>query len=106
MEILNTSFLLDTCVLALLARGDAYGYELTQEVARVINISEGALYPALRRLQTAGYLATYDRAFSGRNRRYYQITKPGAAKFVENYRTWEETTQAIDQIMKGAISDE
>ena len=39
------SALLEACVLAVLARGDAYGYVLTQQVGAVIEVSETALYP-------------------------------------------------------------
>jgi len=45
------SGLLDACVLAILSRGDEYGYKLTQEVKQVMTISESTLYPVLRRLQ-------------------------------------------------------
>lgn len=42
--------LLDGCVLAVLSRGDAYGYILTQQMKARLDISESALYPVLRRL--------------------------------------------------------
>ena len=109
MEILTTSLLLDTCVLAQLASGDAYGYILTQNVTKVINISESSLYPALRRLQKEGYLEVYDQPHNGRNRRYYRITEQGRQKFEENHKMWDKTKQAIDEIMqhskKGAKSN-
>ena len=44
------STLLDACVLALLMRGDTYGYVLTQEMKKAVAISESTLYPVLRRL--------------------------------------------------------
>ena len=43
--------LLDFCVLGVLAREDAYGYALTVEVKKVMDISESTLYPVLRRLK-------------------------------------------------------
>ena len=45
------SALLDACVLAILDRGDTYGYVLTQNVKEIVDISESTLYPVLRRLQ-------------------------------------------------------
>jgi len=48
--------LLDGCVLAVLSRGDAYGYALTQSLQKVAPISESTLYPVLRRLQKEQYL--------------------------------------------------
>ena len=69
--------LLDGCVLAVLSRGDAYGYILTQQMKARLDISESALYPVLRRLQRDGLLSVYDRPYQGRNRRYYAITPVG-----------------------------
>lgn len=69
--------LLEGCVLAVLSRGDTYGYVLTQQIKGLLDISESTLYPVLRRLQQAGCLAVYDRPYQGRNRRYYTITKAG-----------------------------
>ncbi|MEG1009806.1 MAG: PadR family transcriptional regulator, partial [Clostridia bacterium] len=71
------SAILDACVLAILDKEDTYGYILTQQVKEVVDISESTLYPVLRRLQKNNYLITYDKAFQGRNRRYYQITNLG-----------------------------
>ena len=95
------SALLDGCVLAVLARGDAYGYGLTQEIKAVISVSESTLYPVLRRLQKEGLLVTYDQAFNGRNRRYYRITAHGRARLIEIVGEWGAYKDAVDSIFKG-----
>ena len=77
------SALMDACVLAVLTRGDTYGYVLTQQVRGIMDISESTLYPVLRRLQKDGCLETYDQSFQGRNRRYYKITEMGKEKYKE-----------------------
>ena len=100
MEILTTSVLLDTCVLAELLKEDAYGYVLTQNITKEINVSESTLYPALRRLQKDGKLEAYDQPHNGRNRRYYRITSKGRDAFDENYQVWQKTKQAIDRILE------
>ncbi|MBO3445094.1 PadR family transcriptional regulator [Clostridium sp. CCUG 7971] len=100
------SALLDACVLAVLTREDAYGYILTQQVKEVMNISESTLYPVLRRLQKDGYLITYDQSFQGRNRRYYQITDSGKAKYKEYILEWEEYKLRVDKILLGGIVSE
>ena len=69
--------LLDAVVLACVAQGDTYGYELTHQIQSVFSISESTLYPVLRRLQKNEYLQTYDQPYQGRNRRYYHITDAG-----------------------------
>lgn len=100
------SVLLDACVLAIVMQGDVYGYKLTQEVKLVMDVSESTLYPVLRRLQKDGYLATYDKPFQGRNRRYYTVTPAGRLQFNEFYGQWNRFRDKIDQIMNGGIGYE
>lgn len=57
------SSLLDACALAILHRGDTYGYEITQEMKKAIVVSESTLYPVLRRLQKDGLCRTYDQPY-------------------------------------------
>ncbi|MDR2108567.1 MAG: PadR family transcriptional regulator [Coriobacteriales bacterium] len=96
--------LLDVCVLAVLNRGDTYGYALTQSIKVVIAVSESTLYPVLRRLQKEGLLVTYDVAFNGRNRRYYQITAAGKSRFAGLSSEWGEFKQRVDQILFAAAA--
>ena len=102
------SALLDSCVLAVLDRGDTYGYVLTQNVKEVIEISESTLYPVLRRLQKDGYLITYDQPYQGRNRRYYHITEAGKSRLNFYMREWHQYKGQIDNIFSGGdiIGDE
>lgn len=81
---------LDVCVLALLRRGDSYGYQLVADLSVVIEISESTLYPILRRLESAGLLVTYTREYHGRLRRYYRITHAGRLRVAEFSEEWEE----------------
>lgn len=96
-----SSTILDACVLAVLNNEDTYGYLLTQQVKEVVDISESTLYPVLRRLQKNNYLITYDKAFQGRNRRYYQITNLGKNQYKEHLRMWEDYKNSIDKILLG-----
>lgn len=91
--------LLDACVLAVLSQGDTYGYVLTQQVKKVLDISESTLYPVLRRLQKEGALAVYDRPYQGRNRRYYTISASGQARLEEDRREWRRFRDGIDQLI-------
>jgi PadR family transcriptional regulator PadR len=97
------SSLLDACVLAILAKEDAYGYSLTQNVREVMDISESTLYPVLRRLQKGEFLTTYDQPFQGRNRRYYRITPSGRSKYEELLDEWVDYKQKIDSVLLGGI---
>ena len=60
-----SSSLLDGIVLAVVERESTYGYRITQDVQKVLDISESTLYPVLRRLMKDGCLTTYDQALCG-----------------------------------------
>lgn len=94
---------LDAIVLAIVAREQegTYGYKITQDVRNVIDVSESALYPVLRRLQTNNLLETYDQAFSGRNRRYYKITSQGMIQLDSYRRDWIDNRRKMNSIMLG-----
>lgn len=93
------SNLLDACALAILNRGDTYGYEITQEMKKATDISESTLYPVLRRLQQNKLCFTYDQPYQGRNRRYYSITEGGKLKLEEYREMWTEYRDAIESLL-------
>ena len=95
------TILLDAIVLSVVSREGTYGYKITQDVRKVLDVSESTLYPVLRRLQKDGYLEAYDMEFDGRNRRYYKITSNGMI-LLDNYRSgWLEYRKKIDSILMG-----
>jgi PadR family transcriptional regulator PadR len=94
-----TAALLDACVLSMLARGDTYGYELTQNLRESLQVSESTLYPVLRRLQNSGLLRTYDVPHQGRNRRYYAITDDGRTQLDQFYQDWDEFRGRLDDFL-------
>jgi PadR family transcriptional regulator PadR len=93
--------LLDICVLHILKKEDAYGYKITQEVTKLLNTSESALYPVLKRLEKQGCLETYSVEISGRLRKYYRITKNGNIKFRENIKELKDMKKIIDYLTGG-----
>lgn len=93
--------LLDVCVLFVLKKEDTYGYKLTQEITRVLDTSESALYPVLRRLESQGFLTTYTEEYSGRLRKYYRITAAGRAKYYEMLEELKELRNIIDYVSGG-----
>ena len=99
------SNLLDACALAILNRGDTYGYEITQEMKKGIDISESTLYPVLRRLQQEKLCFTYDQPYQGRNRRYYSITEAGQAKLEEYKEMWTEYRDQIESLLLDAMEE-
>ncbi|HEX2944489.1 MAG TPA: PadR family transcriptional regulator [Clostridia bacterium] len=93
--------LLDACVLHILLKGDTYGYKLTQEMSGIMDASESALYPVLRRLESQGCLETYSAEHSGRLRRYYRITTEGVVRLNEYKEELTELKNIIDFITGG-----
>ena len=95
------SSLLDACALAILSRGDTYGYEITQQMKSAIVVSESTLYPVLRRLLKEGLCQTYDQPHQGRNRRYYRITEKGQEQLANYRKQWMEYKSAIEKLLDG-----
>jgi PadR family transcriptional regulator PadR len=95
--------LLDAIVLAVISREreGTYGYRITQEVRRALEVSESTLYPVLRRLQKDGCLMAYDREYGGRNRRYYKLTDRGAAQLQMYQGEWINYSTKITRLFEG-----
>lgn len=100
-----SSALLDACVLSVLQCEDTYGYVLTQTLKSELGISESTLYPVLKRLQRDGCLTTYDRAWQGRNRRYYAITEKGAEQAEAYRRDWKSYRNNVDKLLYATGGD-
>ena len=98
--------LLDACVLGVIAKGETYGYDLTQRIQATIEVSESTLYPVLRRLLKDGFLLSYDAAFDGRNRRYYKITSGGEAALANYLEIWKNYKDSVDNLIMGVTGNE
>jgi len=92
---------LELSVLSLLTKKDYYGYELVGNISKTIAISEGTIYPLLRRLQKEGYLKTYFReSKEGPSRKYYQLTKKGIEKEKELKIEWKSFEEKIRKLIE------
>ena len=96
--------LLDAIVLAVVSReqNGTYGYKITQDVRKAIDISETTLYPVLRRLSQEKCLEVYDLAIDGRNRRYYKLTETGRAQLMLYKGEWASYSAKISHIFEEA----
>lgn len=90
MDIQLKKGLLEVCVLAVVNRGDSYGYQIMKDLSACVEMSESTLYPILRRLEAGGYLATYSIAHNGRLRKYYRITALGKQRLSAFWEEWNE----------------
>ena len=95
--------LLDAIVLADVSREQEgiYGYKITQDVRRVLDVSESTMYPVLRRLQKDECLEVYDMQFDGRNRRYYKVTESGRIQLAMYQKEWKEYSGKISELFEG-----
>lgn len=100
MDIQLKRGLTEVCLLALLARGDSYGYRLAKDAGQLMPMSESTLYPVLRRLQEAGAVDTYSTEFGGRLRHYYRITDKGRAQMSDFVREWEQLGKIYELIVQ------
>ncbi len=96
---------LELCVLAVLARKDCYGFELVSSVSRSVAMSEGTVYPLMKRLRDEGLLNTYlVESNEGPPRKYYKLTEVGQEKYQRLLAEWQEFTRGVDDIIKGRQS--
>ena len=82
---------LDLCVLAELARGESYGYEVSRalEEAGLGTAPGGTLYPVLGRLERAELIRSrWVDSASGPPRKYYSVTSEGSALLVRERAEW------------------
>ena len=98
--------LLDAIVLAVISQINegTYGYKITQDVRKAIDISESTLYPVLRRLQKDECLEVYDQQFDGRNRRYYKLTEKGMAQLNLYKIEWRNYSKKILDLFEGGVA--
>lgn len=99
MDIQLKKGVLDVCVLAVLRRGESYGYKILQDVSPYMEISESTLYPVLKRLESNGYVTVRSEEFNGRLRKYYGITRKGIIRINEFILDIEELDKAYRFIL-------
>ena len=97
--------------LSLLAGEDMYGYQMIVELARRSNhtfdMKEGTLYPVLHGLEQEGFVEAYRReAPTGRERKYYHLTRKGEHALREERRAWERYSGAVNDVLRGGAEAE
>ncbi len=95
---------LKTIVLSLLADNDKmYGYEITQHVkeqtAGKIQLTEGALYPTLHKLEAEGLLTTEKVSIGKRVRKYYKLTRSGNKQANDRVAEFRAFTQTMNDLL-------
>jgi PadR family transcriptional regulator PadR len=97
---------LELCVLSLLHKRDFYGYELVEHISKDISISEGTIYPLLRKFRKEGYVDTYlQESKEGPPRKYYNLTSKGKEVYEVMYVEWQIFIKGVNNIIRGEIID-
>ena len=102
MNIQYKKGVLELCILSILAKKDMYGYELSEYISNLIDISDGTVYPILRKLKVEEKVTTYlSEVSGGPPRKYYSITKLGRDQFNRDSTEWQRFAEIVTNIIKG-----
>ena len=98
---------LDMLVLKTVSRGAMHGYSIAQHIQQasrdVLRVEEGALYPALHRLEVRGWLkAEWGTSENNRRARYYTLTAAGRKQLGAEITDFDRVLAAIERVMKRA----
>jgi len=96
---------LDLLILTIVASEPQHGYAIAQRLRQmsreVIQVRQGSLYPALHRLEHRGLLAPEWRpSETGRDAKYYRLTKAGRAQLEAERESWRRLTRAIGVVLR------
>lgn len=94
-------------ILRVLAQGALHGYEIANRIQQlsedVLKVEEGSLYPALYRLEEAGWIeAEWGASENNRRAKFYNLTKAGRKQLVAETNNWERLSGAITKVMQTA----
>ncbi len=100
---------LATIILKLLNESDKmYGYEITQKVKEItkgeLKITEGALYPALHKLEAEGLLDVEVQKVDNRLRKYYKLTENGTKETVNKLAELENYIKTMQALVNPKFS--
>ena len=101
---------LDLLILKVVALEPLHGYAIAQRLQQtsraVVQVPQGSLYPALHRLDNRGLLATeWGQSETGRNAKFYSLTKKGRAELDRERARWRQFTRAINVVLRTATSE-
>ena len=95
----------ETIVLAILHKGDAYGFEIyntiLERTGELYELKETTLYSSYKRLEQEGCISSYwGDETQGARRRYYHLTEKGRQLYTQNMKDWEFTQKILNDLMK------
>jgi transcriptional regulator len=95
---------LDLLVLKSLEQGPMHGWGITLHIERVsdaiLRVEEGSLYPALHRMEQAGWIAAeWGVSENNRRARFYRLTAAGRAQLAAERENWRRVTGAVALVL-------
>jgi transcriptional regulator len=98
---------LDLLLLKMLSREPQHGYGLASHIQHITNdalrVEEGSLYPALHRMEQAGWLAAeWQLTDNSRRARIYRLTRAGRKRLTEEEEKWDRLSEAVGKILRFA----
>ena len=98
---------LDLLVLRVLRRERMHGWGIAQEIQQisrdVLQVNQGSLYPALRRLEERGWIdAEWGTSDNNRRARFYRLTAAGRRQLTQETASWEEFVLAVTRVLQTA----
>jgi PadR family transcriptional regulator PadR len=96
---------LDLLVLNTLRHGPQHGYGIAAHVQRVSNdllrVEEGSLYPALHRMEQAGWIAAdWQVTANQRRARLYRLTRAGRKRLSDEEEKWQRLTEGVGRVLR------
>jgi len=96
---------LDVIILRTLLSGPSHGHAIAKHIQRtsedLLQVETGSLYPALYRLEAAGWVvASWELSDKGKRARYYQITAAGKKQLATEQSKWEAVARAMGFLLK------
>ena len=98
---------LDMLILKIVALGPIHGYAIAQRLQQiskeVLQVQQGSLYPALHRLENRGWMkADWRNSETGREAKYYSLTREGSRQLETENANWNRLAEAIRLVMQTA----
>lgn len=92
---------LELIVLLSVNQEDKYGYELIEQVSKIVDVNDGTIYPILKRLTNEKYFDTYlVESKEGPSRKYYRMTKLGRERMEELQQGWKDFSTSVNKFIK------
>jgi len=98
---------LDLLILTTLSREPKHGWAIAKNIEQVsddvLQVTQGALYPALHRLEQQGWIrAKWQKTETGREAKFYELTRSGRGQLEKELAQWERLSSAVNLVTRTA----